>query len=101
VGVIGVLDDKDAAGMLSELLPLLDRVVFTRSANPRSLSPGTLATLAAQLDGPEAESVSDPRAAVERACALAGSDGAVIVTGSIYLVAALTREPGAARASTL
>jgi dihydrofolate synthase/folylpolyglutamate synthase len=101
VGVIGVLDDKDAAGMLRELLPLLDRVVFTRSANPRSLSPGTLLTLAAQLSGPEAECVSDPRAAVERARELAGPDGAVIVTGSIYLVAELTREPGAARASTL
>ncbi len=101
VGVIGVLDDKDAAGMLRELLPLLDRVVFTRSDNPRSLSPGTLVTLSKQLDGPEADCVSDPRAAVEHARELAGHDGAVIVTGSIYLIAQLTREPGAARASTL
>ena len=101
VGVLGVLDDKDAAGMLRELLPLLDQVVFTRSANPRSLSPGTLENLSAQLDGPDTEGVSDPRAAVERARELAGPDGAVIVTGSIYLVAELAREPGAARASTL
>ena len=40
VAVIGVLEDKDAAGMLRELLPRFDRVVFTRSRNPRSLSPG-------------------------------------------------------------
>ena len=101
VGVIGVLDDKDAAGMLREMLPLLDQVVFTRSANPRSLPTGTLVTLADQLDGPETECVADPRAAVERARDLAGPDGAVIVTGSIYLIAELAREPGAARASTL
>ena len=101
VGVIGVLDDKDAAGMLRELLPLLDQVVFTRSANPRSLPLGTLENLADQLGGPETECVADPRAAVERARELAGPGGAVIVTGSIYLIAELARGPGAARASTL
>ena len=101
VAVIGVLDDKDAAGMLGALLPLCQATVFTRSSNPRSLSPGTLETLAAQLGGPPAECVADPRAAVERARDLAGPDGAVIATGSIYLIADLVRERGAARASRL
>jgi dihydrofolate synthase/folylpolyglutamate synthase len=45
--------------------------------------------------------VADPRAAVERAAALAGPDGAVIATGSIYLIADLVRERQAARASRL
>ena len=44
--------------------------------------------------------MADPRAAVERARALAGPGGAVVATGSIYLVADLVREEGAARAST-
>jgi dihydrofolate synthase/folylpolyglutamate synthase len=101
VAVIGVLDDKDAAGMLSALLPLCQAAVFTRSSNPRSLPPGTLQTLAAQLGGPPAECVADPRAAVERARELAGPDGAVIATGSIYLIADLVRERPAARASRL
>jgi dihydrofolate synthase/folylpolyglutamate synthase len=101
VGVVAVLDDKDAAGMLRSLLPRLDRVVFTRASNPRSLPTGTLETLAAQLGGPPAETASDPRAAVARARELAGPDGAVVATGSIYLIADLVREPGVARASTL
>jgi dihydrofolate synthase / folylpolyglutamate synthase len=101
VPVIGVLDDKDAAGMLRALLPLADAVVFTRSANPRSLSPATLVTLAGQLAGPPAEGVGDPRAAVERARELAGPDGAVVVTGSIYLIADLVRERDSARASRM
>jgi dihydrofolate synthase/folylpolyglutamate synthase len=101
VAVIGVLDDKDAAGMLRELLPRADAVVFTRSANPRSLPPATLVSLAAKLGGPPAESVADPRAAVERARELAGPDGAVLATGSIYLIADLVREHSAARASRL
>jgi dihydrofolate synthase/folylpolyglutamate synthase len=101
VGVIGVLDDKDAAGMLTALLPRLERVVFTRSGNPRSLSPGTLESLASKLGGPPAETVGEPRAALARAQELAGEGGAVLATGSIYLIADLVRVERAARASTL
>ena len=102
VGVIGVLDDKDAAAMLRALLPLCSAVVFTRSANPRSLPPATLAGLAEQVGGPgESECVADPRAAVARAAELAGPDGAVIATGSIYLIADLVREREGARVSRL
>jgi dihydrofolate synthase/folylpolyglutamate synthase len=101
VAVIGVLEDKDAAGMLETLLPHFDRVVFTRPANPRSLSPATLVTLAEKLSGPPAETVPEPRAALIRARELARPDGAVLATGSIYLIADLVREYADARASTL
>ena len=101
VAVIGVLEDKDAAGMLTELLPQFDRIVFTRSQNPRSLSPATLASLAEKLSGPPSEIVADPLEAVERARARAGAGGAVLATGSIYLIADLVREGADARASTL
>jgi dihydrofolate synthase/folylpolyglutamate synthase len=100
VCVVSVLDDKDAAEILRALLPSFDAAVFTRCANPRALSPATLESLAAQVGGPPAETVPDPRAAVERARALATPDGAVVATGSIYLIADLHRER-AARASTL
>jgi len=112
VAVIGVLEDKDAAGMLDALLPHLDRAIFTRSSNPRSLPPATLATLAEKISEsgdrsapeasvPRADTVADPRAAVDRARALAGPGGAVLATGSIYLVADLVREQPIARASIL
>jgi dihydrofolate synthase / folylpolyglutamate synthase len=101
VAVIGVLDDKDAAGMLEALLPQVDRIVFTRSQNPRSLSPATLTTLEEQLGGPPSETVADPRAALARARELAGPDGSVLATGSIYLIADLVRERADVRASTL
>jgi dihydrofolate synthase / folylpolyglutamate synthase len=101
VAVIGVLEDKDAAAMLAELLPHLDGVVYTRSQNPRSLSPATLASLAEKLGGPPAETVADPREAVLRAGAIAGPAGAVLATGSIYLIADLVRAESGARASSL
>ena len=101
VGVVGILDDKDAAAMLASLLPLFDKVIFTRSRNPRSLPPATLESLSTQLNGPPATIDANPKAALERAQQLAGPDGAVLATGSIYLIADLVRERAAARASTL
>jgi dihydrofolate synthase/folylpolyglutamate synthase len=96
-----VLEDKDAAGMLRALQPRVDRAVYTRSANPRSLSPATLSSLAEKLGGPPGETVPDPRAALARARELAGPGGAVLATGSIYLIADLVRADPAVRASTL
>jgi dihydrofolate synthase/folylpolyglutamate synthase len=101
VGVFAVLDDKDASGMLAALLPLCERAVFTRSLNPRSLPPATLETLAAKLAGPPSETARDPYLALARAAELAGPDGAVLATGSIYLIADLARGHAAARASTM
>jgi dihydrofolate synthase/folylpolyglutamate synthase len=101
VAVVSVLDDKDAAGMLGSLAPQCHALIFTSSHNPRALPPPTLQSLARQLHGPPSEVVRDPRAAVLRARELAGPDGVVLATGSIYLVADLVRPAGRGRASTL
>ncbi|MBV9682517.1 MAG: hypothetical protein JO046_12045, partial [Solirubrobacterales bacterium] len=101
VAVISILDDKDAAGMLAELMPRCDALVLTASQNPRALPPPTLASLAEQLGGPAGEVIREPRAALGRARELAGPDGLVLATGTIYLVADLLRPAGAGRASML
>jgi dihydrofolate synthase/folylpolyglutamate synthase len=101
VAVLSILDDKDAAGMLRALLPRLSAAVFTCAPNPRALPPATLADLASKVGGVVSEIEPDPRRAVERARALAGPDGTVLATGSIYLVAELLSSPGERRASAL
>jgi dihydrofolate synthase / folylpolyglutamate synthase len=101
VACISILDDKDAAGMLRELLPLCDEVICTASANPRALPPGTLQSLCGQLGGPPARTVRDPRRALEEARAAAGPEGVALATGTIYLIADLLRPEGAERRSTL
>jgi dihydrofolate synthase/folylpolyglutamate synthase len=101
VATVSVLDDKDAAGMLAALLPTCDALVLTSSQNPRALPPGTLLSLATQLGGPPAEIVPDPGRALARARELAGPDGVVIATGSIYLIADLLSPARAERASIL
>jgi dihydrofolate synthase/folylpolyglutamate synthase len=105
VAVVSVLDDKDAAAMLAALLPLCAGAVFTANANPRALSPATLASLAGQVGAGGWDGTSrveaDPRRAVALARQLAGPGGVVLATGSIYLIADLLRPAGAGRRSTL
>ncbi len=103
VACVSVLDDKDAAAMLAPLLARCAAAVFCSAPNPRALPPATLASLAGQVGpaGLATELVRDPQAALERARALAGPDGAVVATGSIYLVADLLSPAGTRKASAL
>ncbi len=92
--VMGVLDDKDAAGMLAALLPLCARAWFTAPPSPRALSPAALQSLARQMGFEEAECEPSPRRALALAQEWArGQPGAaVLATGSIYLVGDLLAE---------
>ncbi len=101
VAVVSILDDKDASRMLATLLPTCDAVILTHSQNPRALPPPTLQSLARQLHGPPSEVVPDPPMALERARELAGPEGVVLATGSIYLVADLLRPARKGQASAL
>jgi dihydrofolate synthase / folylpolyglutamate synthase len=104
--IVSILDDKDAAAMLALLLPHCAALVCTAATNPRALSPATLESLARQLETTAATPTTiepNPRRALAGACAAAAASnppGAVLVTGSIYLIADLLRGEGA-RASTL
>jgi dihydrofolate synthase / folylpolyglutamate synthase len=98
--VVSILDDKDAAEMLRALIPHADRIVATTNANPRALPPATIKSLARQLGFNAVTTEREPRAAVAAARELAGPDGAVLATGSIYLIADLLRPEGV-RGATL
>jgi dihydrofolate synthase/folylpolyglutamate synthase len=93
VAVVSILDDKDAAAMLRGLLAHADALVCTATASRRALPAATLASLADQLGAAEAIVEPRPHEALVRARELAGTDGVVLVTGSIYLLADLLRDP--------
>lgn len=82
--VFGIMEDKDAGGILAHLLPLASEVVFTRSSTSRSADPHKLAE-AVRRRKPVHVVDSVPEA-LKRAKALAEVDDAVCVTGSLYLV---------------
>ena len=95
VGVVAVLADKDARGLLEALEPVLTEIVVTRSSSPRATDPDVLAALAVELFGPERVTVEARLAgaievAIERADELmvdaAGGVG-VLITGSVVTAA--------------
>jgi dihydrofolate synthase/folylpolyglutamate synthase len=96
VGVVGVLGDKDAAGILAALEPVLAEVVVTRSTSPRAIEPERLGELAAEVFGTDRVHVAaDLATAVDAAVGLAEQYGlsgtAVLVTGSVTLAGDATR----------
>ncbi len=87
--VCSILQDKRPELMLRALSVLGGTLVATESANARALPAGELA-LRAESYFRHVESIPDPAAARLRALGLAGPEGAVLVTGSLYLLAQLS-----------
>lgn len=94
VGVLGVLADKDAAGILAALEPALDYVICTEPASPRALPAADLARLAAEIFGEQRVSIEpslvgalDEAVAWADARAESGSAG-IVVTGSVVTAGA-------------
>ncbi|MBE0467379.1 MAG: hypothetical protein IBX71_09190 [Candidatus Desulforudis sp.] len=86
--VLGILADKDRAGVTAALAPGARAVVVTRPPADRA---GDWGQVAVEARRHCSEVYTEPynQAALERARQLAGVDGVVVVTGSIYLVGAL------------
>jgi dihydrofolate synthase / folylpolyglutamate synthase len=87
--VMGVLEDKDAASMLTALLPLCTQAWFTAPPSARALSPAALQSLARQQGFERAVCEPHPRRALAQAREWARAQPdptAVLATGSVYLV---------------
>ena len=84
-----ILSDKRPELMLEALSVLGGTLVATESANARSLQAGDLASRAEPYFR-HVEPFPDPQAARARALEIAGREGALVVTGSLYLLAELS-----------
>jgi dihydrofolate synthase / folylpolyglutamate synthase len=96
VAVVAVLDDKDSAGLLEALEPVVTSVVVSQNSSPRALSADALAAVAVEVLGDARVEVA-PRLddAIEAAVTTADADlvagsgvlsTGVLVTGSIVTV---------------
>lgn len=91
IGVVAVLGDKDASGILAELSQVVDYLVISESSSPRALPANELAKIAAQFFKPEQiEIIPELRGAITYATEKANlsnqvNDGvsAVLITGSV------------------
>ncbi|MEV7428509.1 folylpolyglutamate synthase/dihydrofolate synthase family protein [Nocardioides sp. NPDC092400] len=107
IGVVGVMADKDAEGLLAAFEPSLAHVVCTQNGTDRAMPAEELAEVARGIYGEDRVSVSPRLAdAIDAAAALAeageavGSplgSGAVLVTGSVVTVGEARTLLGGAR----
>jgi len=87
--LVSILGDKDADGMLAALSAVGDTLVATSSSSPRALAAADLAERARRHFA-HVEVVASPADGLARARTLAGRAGAVLATGSLYLLADLS-----------
>ncbi|HEX8297243.1 MAG TPA: folylpolyglutamate synthase/dihydrofolate synthase family protein [Chthoniobacteraceae bacterium] len=81
--VIGVLADKDARGILAELLPISARVITVPVQNPRSLAPEELRSIAQSLSAAESAAAGDLAAAIQLA---EQAPEPILICGSLFLI---------------
>jgi dihydrofolate synthase/folylpolyglutamate synthase len=86
--VASILSDKNCEAMLELYAQRASRLIATTSGNPRALPAHELARRA-QRYFPEVETVADASEALRRSRLVAGPTGAVLVSGSLYLLAEL------------
>jgi dihydrofolate synthase/folylpolyglutamate synthase len=96
LAVVGVMRDKDVAGILAELAPVVDEVVVTAGSSRRAMDIDELAAVAREVVGQQRLRV-EPRLpeAIEAAIASAedvapgqdcSSGAGVVITGSVAMV---------------
>jgi dihydrofolate synthase/folylpolyglutamate synthase len=94
IGVIGVMGDKDAEGLLAAFEPHLEHVVVTQNSSDRALPAAELAAVAIEVFGEDRVTVQPRLAdAIDEAAGLAEAQssssigaGGVLVTGSVVTV---------------
>ncbi len=84
--IIGASFDKDIAGIISELVPLFDKVIVTHSTHPRAMA---TAPIVAEFSrrGVVAQATDDISIALRLALTLTGEKDLICVTGSLFVVA--------------
>jgi dihydrofolate synthase/folylpolyglutamate synthase len=84
VMVLGIMADKDYTTILGLLTPHADQVVFSRPKYPRAANPEDLAKAAPKKTQYKVE--QDLKKAMRLADELAGENGVVLITGSLFTV---------------
>ena len=84
--IIGMSDDKDIAGIVSELSPRFEKVIVTRSRHPRSAAPERVAA-EFKRHGADVQATGDVAEALSTAVSLAGDRDLICVAGSLFVVA--------------
>ena len=83
--VIGIMADKDIFGLLRAIVPMSDRVLYTRPVYSRAADPHVLMEKALPLDTP-GEVIPTLAEALKRAREIASPRDLIVVCGSLFTV---------------
>lgn len=83
--LFGASEDKDIPAVFDELLPITHTLMPVQAEHPRAISVDKLAETAASY-ACEVQIFSSIQAAIQQGMAVAGKNGVVLITGSLYLV---------------
>jgi dihydrofolate synthase / folylpolyglutamate synthase len=83
--VYGAMRDKAVDEIAGVLFPRAKHVILTQPHQSRAISVEVLSRMACH-HAASCESIAEPSKAIDRALRLAGPDGVVFITGSLYLV---------------
>lgn len=84
--IFGASQDKDIKNMIKILIPITDKIIFTKAGHPRALSPDILKKMASQVCNIQSMAINNVTRAIEVAKMLAKKDDIILITGSFYLV---------------
>jgi len=83
--VFGVMRDKAVSEVAEILFPITEHMVLTQANNPRSATAAEIRQAAARVEV-DIREAADVASALAEARRIAGPNGLVVVTGSIYIV---------------
>ncbi len=83
--VIGMLQDKDVEGVLKDLIPLMNKIIATRPANPRAMNAIDLA-YKLKVFGKETYISEDIEEAINMAIEVTEANEAIVFAGSLYMI---------------
>jgi dihydrofolate synthase / folylpolyglutamate synthase len=86
--LFGASKGKDLPGMLSQLLPLCEHVIFSKSEHPKASEPEVLVELAQSL-GYKTQALTPVEEALKAALSLINENTALLGTGSLFFAAAI------------
>lgn len=85
--ILGILRDKDIKGIMKELFPASNFVIFISPPNPRAASPAELMKHLPLNMRQSFFVADDVSQAIKLACKIASKKDLILVTGSLYTVA--------------
>ena len=83
--MLGMCKDKDIAGVLNEIMPLVNKIIFTTTGNPRSANPEDCRGMLNSYEDKPSYTVSDICEALKLAMEITDRSGMICVTGSTFL----------------